>query len=164
LASATSSGLVLECFEQPCARGDEAAHAELARTTDVPIVADESLRGEDDLRRIVAERSARGVNLKLVKLGGLVRALDVGEQAKAAGLSIMCGAMVETRLGLTAMMHVASALGGADFVDLDTQLLLTHERFVGGYDQDGPRMTLRTGAGFALEACAPNEGDEEPRR
>jgi len=41
--------------------------------------------------------------------------------------------MVETRLGLAAMAHVARALGDVDFVDLDTALLLKWDPFVGGY-------------------------------
>ncbi|MFO0668927.1 MAG: hypothetical protein U0235_04755 [Polyangiaceae bacterium] len=58
--------------------------------------------------------------------------------------------MVETRLGLAAALHALAAIGRAEYVDLDTQLLLTEERFVGGYDAHGPRMTLRTAPGLGL--------------
>lgn len=143
--------LTIECFEQPCARGAEAVMLELSRHTRVPLVADESLRSAADLEDILASKCAAGVNLKLVKLGGLVTAYAVGRRARAAGLSLMVGAMVETRLGLTAMMHVAGALGGADWVDLDTQLLLAQEAFAGGYTQTGPRQTLSAGPGLGIE-------------
>jgi L-Ala-D/L-Glu epimerase len=50
--------------------------------------------------------------------------------------------MVETRLGMTAAAHVVAALGGVDFVDLDTAWLLADDPFEGGYVADGPRYTL----------------------
>lgn len=145
-----TQGLTIECFEQPCARGAEESMAELARSTPVPLVADESLRSPQDLELLLRTRCVAGVNLKLVKLGGLVAAAEVGRRARAAGLSIMVGAMVETRLGLSAMMHVASALGGADWVDLDTQMLLAREAFSGGYAQSGPELSLDGAPGLGI--------------
>ena len=146
--------LTLECFEQPCARGAEDDMARLQREVPFPVVADESLRSDDDLTHILASRCARGANLKLAKLGGLVAARDVGRRAQAAGLHVMTGAMVETRLGLSAMLHVAASLGTVTWIDLDTQLLLAEEAFVGGYDGDGPQMTLRRGVGLNVERIA----------
>jgi L-alanine-DL-glutamate epimerase-like enolase superfamily enzyme len=144
-------GLPIELFEQPCPRGADEDAATLAKDCRIPLVADESLRSDADLDRLLRIGWARGVNLKLVKLGGLVAAYRIGRRARAAGLSLMCGAMVETRLGLTAMLHVVAALGGVDFVDLDTQLLLAEEHFRGGYDQTGPKMTLRAGPGLQIQ-------------
>jgi L-alanine-DL-glutamate epimerase-like enolase superfamily enzyme len=143
--------LPIQLFEQPCPRGADEDAAALAKECQIPLVADESLRSDGDLDRILSIGWARGVNLKLVKLGGLVAAYRIGRRARAAGLSLMCGAMVETRLGLTAMLHVVAALGGVDFVDLDTQLLLAEERFQGGYDQTGPTMALRAGPGLNIQ-------------
>ncbi len=145
LDAALAAGLVVECFEQPCGRDDWDGMAEVTARSSVPVVADESLRGVDDLERIVARRAAHGVNLKLAKLGGPLAALDLGRRARAAGLSLMAGAMVETRLGLVAMAHVVAALGGVDFVDLDTAFLLAEDRFEGGWDVRGSRIAL-TGA------------------
>lgn len=152
-------GLTVECFEQPCPRGDEAAAIALTRDSSVPTVADESMRNEGDLARIIETKSARGVNLKLVKHGGLWRAVQLGRAARQAGLSLMCGAMVETRVGLSAMLHVMAAIARSensrtnvvDWVDLDTQLLLNGECASGGYDAEGPRMTMLSGQGFSLE-------------
>lgn len=136
------AGLVVECFEQPCLRDDVAGMVEVTRSSPVPVVADESLRSMDDLEQILRTGAARGVNLKLVKLGGPLAALAVGRRAKAEGLGVMAGAMVETRLGLSAMAHVVSALGGVDWVDLDTHLLLASDPFVGGMRTEGPRVEV----------------------
>jgi L-alanine-DL-glutamate epimerase-like enolase superfamily enzyme len=142
LDAALAAGLRIECFEQPCAREDWAGMAEVTARSAVPIIADESLRGHEDFDRIVGERAAHGVNLKLAKLGGPLAALALGRRARAAQLHVMAGAMVETRLGLVAMAHVVVALGGVDYVDLDTAFLLAEEPFAGGWEARGPRVAL----------------------
>lgn len=142
------SELHVECFEQPCKRADLEGMAEVARAIEPPVLADESLRSMADFDRIVATKAADGVNLKLVKLGGLRLAYEIGMRAKSLGMPIMCGAMVETRLGLVAMAHVASALGGVDFVDLDTAFLLASDPFEGGWSAKGPNLQLSGGFGL----------------
>lgn len=132
----------VECFEQPCRRDDLDGMARVTREGRTAVVADESVRTLEDLERVIEHRAASGVNLKLVKHGGLLAAHAIGRRARAAGLPIMCGAMVETRLGLVAMAHVVAALGGADFVDLDTAFLLAEEPFEGGWTVDGPSLRL----------------------
>jgi L-alanine-DL-glutamate epimerase-like enolase superfamily enzyme len=67
---------------------------------------------------------------------------SIGRAAKALGLDVMVGAMVETRLGITSAAHVCVAVGGARFVDLDTAWLLAREDFVGGYRAEGPNYEL----------------------
>ena len=62
----------------------------------------------------------------------------------------MTGGMVETRLGMTAAAHLACALGGVDFVDLDTAWLLADDPFVGGYDASGPHYTMPDSAGLGV--------------
>lgn len=144
------AGLIVECFEQPCAREDLAGMAEVAQAGGVPVIADESVRDLADLARVVAARAAHGVNLKLAKAGGLLTVLDVGRNARAHGLQVMCGGMVETRLGLTAMAHVACALETVEYVDLDTAFLLVHDPFEGGYDAEGPLLRLGTDVGLGV--------------
>jgi L-alanine-DL-glutamate epimerase-like enolase superfamily enzyme len=146
-----ADGLALECFEQPCARDDLRGMAEVTARSQVPVVADESFRGADDLERLVAARAANGVNLKLVKLGGPAAAVALGRQARQRGLSLMAGAMVETRVGIATMAHVVAALGGVDWVDLDTAFLLASDPFTGGYAAAGARLTLEGGPGLGVQ-------------
>lgn len=141
-------GLLVECFEQPCRRDDLDGMAKVAREGQTVVVADESVRTFEDLERVLAHRAATGVNLKLVKHGGPLAAYAIGRRAREAGLAIMCGAMVETRLGLVAMAHVVAALRGAEFVDLDTAFLLADEPFAGGWTVDGPRLSTSLGRGL----------------
>ncbi|MDC0742654.1 dipeptide epimerase [Polyangium mundeleinium] len=147
-------GLVVECWEQPCAADDLEGMAEVAAALAPPVIADESVKTLADLGRVRAARAADGVNLKLVKSGGPLGALSIGRAAKEAGMPIMIGGMVETRLGMTAGAHVAAALGGVDFVDLDTAWLLDGDPYRGGYEADGPRYELSAEPGLGVTAIA----------
>jgi L-alanine-DL-glutamate epimerase-like enolase superfamily enzyme len=143
-------GVPVECWEQPCAEADLEGMAEVAAALDAPVIADESVKGLADVQRIVDGRCADGVNLKLAKSGGPLAALAIGRAARAAGLKVMIGGMVETRLGMTAAAHVACSLGGVDFVDLDTAWLLADDPYEGGYVADGPRYTMPDTPGLGL--------------
>ena len=144
-------GVVVECYEQPCAEDDLEGMAEVAAATDVPVIADESVRTLSCLARVRAMRAADGVNLKLAKSGGPLAAFAIGCAARDAGMHVMCGGMVETRLGMSAAAHVATGLGGVDFVDLDTAWLLADDPFIGGYAADGPRYRLGDGPGIGVD-------------
>jgi len=143
-------GLAVECWEQPCAADDLDGLAEVAAALEAPVVADESVKSVDDVRTLLARRCADAVNLKIAKSGGLLAALATGRAARAGGLKLMVGGMVETRLGMTAAAHLACALGGADFVDLDTALLLADDPYVGGYAAAGPRYTMPETPGLGV--------------
>jgi L-Ala-D/L-Glu epimerase len=150
LDAALADGLTIECFEQPCGADDLAGMAEVAARSPVPVIADESFRSAGDLERIVAARAAQAVNLKLGKLGGPLAAFALARRARAAGLRLMAGAMVETRIGLLAMAHVVAALGGVDWVDLDTAFLLADDPFDGGWTCEGPRIRLAADPGLGV--------------
>jgi L-alanine-DL-glutamate epimerase-like enolase superfamily enzyme len=143
LEQARGAGADVELFEQPCRAEDLAGMAEVVARGDVPVVADESCKTVQDVDRLVEARAATGVNLKLVKNGGPLASLAVALRARARGLTVMAGAMVETRLGLSAMLHVISALGGVEHVDLDTALLLAEDPYEGGYEEALPALVLR---------------------
>jgi L-alanine-DL-glutamate epimerase-like enolase superfamily enzyme len=146
-----ADGLRLECFEQPCARDDLDGMARVAAASPVPVVADESFRGARDLDRLVSARAAHAVNLKLAKLGGPAAAVALGREARRRGLRLMAGAMVETRVGIATMVHVVAALGGVDWVDLDTAHLLAEDPFDGGYAAQGSSLLVEAGSGTGVE-------------
>lgn len=146
-----AAGLHVELFEQPCPRADLSAMAEITAHSSVPIVADESARTLDDVDRIATHATAHAINLKLAKMGGPLASLAIALRARAHGLTLMAGAMVETRLGITTMAHVVTALGGVDWLDLDTPVLLATDPFIGGYASSGPHLKLRTSPGVDVE-------------
>ena len=142
-------GLVVECFEQPCGKFALDAMAEVAAALTIPVIADESVQGLEDVVQLAKERACDGINLKLAKLGSPRAAVALGRLAREKyGMKLMMGAMVETRLGITAAANVAAALGGVEFPDLDTPLLLDADPFSGGYVMTGARLALASGAGL----------------
>ena len=145
----------VECFEQPCGKRDLAGMAEVTRNAGVPVVADESVGSDDDLDALLAAGAASAINLKLVKLGGLLDAHRLGMRARDEGLRLMAGAMVESRLGLVSMAHVVWALGGVDWVDLDTALLLADDPYQGGWEAAGPRLVLGVAPGLGVKRKDP---------
>ena len=143
LDAALSDGLTIECFEQPCAADDLAGMAEVAAA-----FADPGRR-----RRIVPRRRRPRTDRRRARRPGrqpearaswAVRWRRWSSRSAPAppGLRLMAGAMVETRVGLLAMAHVVAALGGVDWVDLDTAFLLADDPFDGGWMFDGPRLRL----------------------
>jgi L-alanine-DL-glutamate epimerase-like enolase superfamily enzyme len=154
MAEVTRLGLRLECFEQPCAVEDVAGMARVAAECPVPVVADESVKTLEELQQVLAARAATGVNLKIAKTGSLLGAYALGRAAQAAGLPLMVGGMVETRLGMTAAAHLVAALGGVAFPDLDTAWLLREDPFEGGYQADGPRYLLPDAPGLGIRRAA----------
>ncbi len=153
LRALSGRGLAVECFEQPCPADDLDAMARVTRDGGVPVIADESVHAPADVARLVAHRAANGVNLKRVKSGGILPSLEVARAARGAGMSLMVGAMVETWLGLLGMAHLAVALGGVDFVDLDTAFLLRDDPFETGLV--GPHIELPSGPGTACARRSP---------
>jgi L-Ala-D/L-Glu epimerase / N-acetyl-D-glutamate racemase len=143
-------GDAIECWEQPCAAEDRDGMREVTLSVRAPVIADESVKGFDDFRELARTRYAGGVNLKLAKLGGVLVAVRMGLAAQAEKLQIMTGGMVETRLGMTAAAHVACALGGVDYVDLDTAWLLDGDPYEGGYEAEGPYYTMPVSAGLGV--------------
>jgi L-alanine-DL-glutamate epimerase-like enolase superfamily enzyme len=139
----------LELIEQPVARDDIAGLGCVQAHTGVPVVADESVRTLADVEQLAAS-GVRGVNLKLMKVGGLSPCLRLLRRARELGMRVMLGCMVETSLGVTAMAHLA---GLADWLDLDSPLLIANDPFDGlNYDpQARIRLPQRPGIGVALK-------------
>lgn len=148
LDAAANLKLTVSCFEQPCATMAELAA--LSQRTNVPVIADESVKSLSDLDTLLRQKAAAGVNLKIAKSGGLLAARRIGARAKEAGLKLMVGGMMETRLGMTAATHLAASLGGVEFADLDTAWLLASDPFIGGYQAQGPRYTLPLTPGLGV--------------
>lgn len=135
-------GLTVELLEQPTPKNDPAALAFLSTTLPVPVIADECAGSYEDVVGL-ADAGVTGVNLKLVKHGGPIEAARIGRFCRRRRLALMVGAMVETRVGLSAMFNVLRALApGRASVDLDTAFLLDSDPFVDGYVADGSKLRL----------------------
>jgi L-alanine-DL-glutamate epimerase-like enolase superfamily enzyme len=134
----------LEMVEQPVPQDDIAGLGYVQAHVDVPVVADESVQTMTDVEQLAAA-GVRGINLKLMKIGGLAPCLRMLRRSRELGLRVMLGCMVETSLGVTAMAHLA---GLADWIDLDAPLLVANDPFEGlRYDQADVHLPDRPGIG-----------------
>lgn len=119
--------LGVELIEQPFPAGDEDSLAGLAELHPrPPIVLDESCHDLSDVAG--AARYADGINIKLAKAGGLREAMRMINAARALGLRIMLGCMIESQLAIAPAAQIASLV---DWVDLDGHLLLADEPVTG---------------------------------
>jgi len=134
----------LELIEQPTAAGDYDALPELHKAGIIPIVADESCIGIEDVVRCAGYFD--GINIKLSKCGGIRRALQIIQSARANGLKIMLGCMVETSVGIAAAAQLAPL---TDWLDLDGHLLLADDPYEGIGGQCG-QLTLSDRPGLGV--------------
>ncbi len=134
-------GLRPALLEQPVPADDREGLRQLTRWSGVPVAADESAASAASVLRLAAERAADVINIKLMKCG-VVEALEIAAIARAAGLGLMIGGMVESMLAMTMSAHFAAGLGGFSFVDLDTPMFLAENPFNGGFRQHGARLSL----------------------
>lgn len=141
----------LAFVEQPVSRGIEAwreLRATLGANYTVPLVADESLQCEEDLWAL--QGLADGVNVKLLKAGGLVPARRWLQRARELGFRTMVGVMVETGIGRTAAAQLAPM---ADWLDIDPPADIPVEPMCGFRMMVG-RLELSPAPGLGLRATA----------
>jgi L-Ala-D/L-Glu epimerase / N-acetyl-D-glutamate racemase len=134
----------VELCEQPLPHASEEDLRQLKRVCPIPVILDESIVG-------VAEVEARhdqghGINIKLMKCGGITPALQMIESARSHGLQIMIGCMLETSLGVTAAAHLSPL---CDYADLDGNLLLRDDPFEGVRVEEG-KLVLPDAPGLGV--------------
>lgn len=140
-------------FEQPVHKDDLAGMRYIMQHTSVPIAADESASSLGAVSHIINSAAANVINIKLMKTG-IVEALDIAALCRAAHMQLMIGAMIESRLAISAAAHFAAGLGDFRFVDLDTPMLIADDPFLSGYEQTGGIYDLskiKSGLGVILE-------------
>ena len=136
----------VEFVEQPFPAEDvESFRALRGLPERLPVVVDEGCK---DLASVAAIAGyADGINIKLSKAGGLREALRMIHAARALGLRVMLGCMVESQLGIAPAAQIASL---ADDVDLDGHFLITESNFTGLRFEDG-RVTPSYSPGLGVQ-------------
>ncbi|MBI1388609.1 MAG: dipeptide epimerase [bacterium] len=130
--------LGVELLEQPLPRADLDGYARLfeANRTGIPLFVDEGVQGPEDVERWAGR--ADGINVKLAKCGGLGPGRRCIERARACGLKVLLGCMLESSLAISAAAQLAPL---ADYADLDGAALLSDDPFEGMRMEAG-RLTL----------------------
>ncbi|MBI3820372.1 MAG: dipeptide epimerase [Planctomycetes bacterium] len=134
----------VELLEQPLPAIDRHGAQAIYEQSVLPVIADESLLRIRDLGACAG--AFHGVNIKLSKCGGIARALEMAAAARALGLKLMIGCMIESSVGIAA----AAAIGPLfDWVDLDGNLLIDADPFA-GLTLDGGRWRLPHAPGLGV--------------
>lgn len=138
----------VDYVEQPLAEGQEDGLTDLFVNRPLPIFVDETIRFAPDVLT-VADR-VDGINLKLMKCGGITEAVRIVATARACGLQTMIGCMSETSIAIAA----GAAIGGLfDYIDLDSHLNMNPDPATGAPIVDGVIVPTETpGHGGALSA------------
>ncbi len=116
----------IEFCEQPIPAGNPAGLRAVREATRVPIVTDEDSLTARDLPRLIG--CVDGINIKLAKTGGIRGALAMVHTARALGMKIMLGCMVESAIAATAAAHLSPLV---DWADLDGPFLTADDPFSG---------------------------------
>ena len=145
------AGLNIELIEQPVIKHDFEGLKYVTDHTYTPIMADESVFSPVDLRRLLEMHAADLVNLKLMKSGGIYKAMQMNKMAEAYGVECMVGSMIETKLGLSAAAHFAASQRNITRYDFDAPLMLAKETIDGGIDYQGRVITFTKDAGLGIK-------------
>ncbi len=134
----------IEFCEQPIPAGQPEQLRYVKERSPIPVFVDEDSKSLDDLARLYG--CVDGINIKLVKCGGIREAVRMIHTARALGMKIMIGCMIESSVLATAAAHLTPLV---DYADIDGPLLITDDPFV-GVRYDGARLCLPDAPGLGV--------------
>ncbi|WP_395304620.1 dipeptide epimerase [Enterobacter sp. ECC-019] len=136
----------VDVLEQPVAPGQYDLLREIRTETSLLLIADEDIHGPESVLALAG--CVHGINIKLLKCGGIKRAIDMITLARYSGLKIVLGCKVENSVGVTATAHLA---GLADYVDLDGHLGINGDPYLGVMIGSDGKICLPLTPGLGLE-------------
>ncbi|MDD3225071.1 MAG: dipeptide epimerase [Clostridium sp.] len=126
------AGIDIEFVEQPVEAHDIDGLKFVTDNVAIPVMADESVFSPSDALRIMQNKSCDLINIKLMKTGGINNALKICSAAEIYGVECMMGCMLESKVSVTAAVHLAAAKSIITKIDLDGPILCSEEPIEGG--------------------------------
>ena len=126
------AGLGIELVEQPVSYHDFKGMQYVTAHVQTPILADESVFSYEDGVRVMEEHGADLVNIKLMKTGGIHEAVKICDAADRFGIKCMIGCMLESKVSVSAGVHLAAARSCVTMADLDGPSLCKVDPYEGG--------------------------------
>ncbi|MBC1424927.1 dipeptide epimerase [Listeria seeligeri] len=117
------SDIPIDFIEQPVKSWDFAGMAKVTANTNIPIMADESLFGIHDAKRLLDEKCCNLLNIKLMKSAGIKEARAIHDLASEYKVDCMIGTMIEGYVSLSAAAHFAASAKQVNFYDLDVPFM-----------------------------------------
>ena len=134
----------IEFCEQPIKAGNPQGLRAVRERVKIPIVTDEDSMTAEDLPRLIG--CVDGVNVKLAKTGGIRGAIEMIHTARALGMKIMLGCMVESAIAATAAAHISPLV---DWADIDGPFLTKDDPFTGVRYENG-KLVLPNAPGLGI--------------
>jgi O-succinylbenzoate synthase len=144
-------GLGLTAIEQPFAAGDLTAHCMLRRLIRTPIVLDESITTADDLERAIALGAGDVISIKPARLGGVLASLALCRRARAGGLDLTIGGMLESGIGRSVAIALGAAPGFSYTGDLGPSERYFARDLTTPHEMIDGTLTVPRGAGIGTE-------------
>lgn len=119
--------LEIEYCEQPVYWKDLSGMRTVRLNTEIPIMADESVHTPDDAINVIKNEAADMINIKIMKTGGIRNSIKIAHICEAAGIPCQIGCMSETRIAISAGVHLAISLNAIKYSDLDGYLFLSND-------------------------------------
>ena len=143
-------GLRIKILEQPVDAIDLEGMRYVTEHAGVPVFADEGAQTPEDVLEVVRYKAASGVNVKIMK-AGMVGALEIKSICRAAGLELMFGCMLESKIGQSAAVHIGCGTNAFNVFDLDSDLLLADQPVTGGVERHGATLKVLNRPGLGCE-------------
>lgn len=144
-------GFDIELVEQPVHAMDLEGLKYVTDNVYTPILADEAVFSPVDAVKIIKNRAADLVNIKLMKTGGIHNALKICSIAEIYGVECMMGSMLESKLSVSAAVHLAGAKSIITKFDLDAPELCSEDPIEGGPIFQGYKITLSDDYGLGFK-------------
>jgi L-alanine-DL-glutamate epimerase-like enolase superfamily enzyme len=133
----------IQFCEQPMPKLLDEKMPSLRRISSIPIMADESVFNHHDAERLIRNNACDYINIKLSKAGGIQEGLLIHDVCDKADIPNMLGSMLESRVALSAKVHMALSCPNIRFYDLDTCLLgHLEDPVTNGVQYDGMKLKL----------------------
>lgn len=143
-------GMDMDLVEQPVNAHDFDGMKFVTSQVYTPILADESVFSPEDAIRLIRERGADLINIKLMKTGGIYEALKICAMGESFGVECMIGCMLESKIAVSAAAHLAAGKGIITRADLDGPSLCKEDPYIGGPTFDGPRIIMNDEPGMGI--------------
>jgi L-alanine-DL-glutamate epimerase-like enolase superfamily enzyme len=137
--------LKIELIEQPVEALKLEDLKQITQKSHINIMADEAVFTLEDAKKIIKSKSADMINIKLMKCGGLSKAVEILDYAREKGVKCMLGSMLEGPISINAALHLALAYGDViRYIDLDSPLLYKEPSNELCFEFNGSEIKLKT--------------------
>jgi len=141
----------IELIEQPVRAADYEGLRTVRNRSSFPVFADESIFSPRDALDLITMNGVDGINIKLMKCGGIYNGLKIAAIAESAGIPCMIGSMMESHISVTAAAHFAAAKTVIRSYDLDAPLFCSFNPAKGGISYQGSQVLLPEHPGLGIE-------------